>query len=186
MFSRTITPLETIVQNERLKELITHPVLSTFITLKSKKFAGIFQTNFFIFMFLYIVPFFMLVTLLPFRKFYFDFFEEYGQLTISTKGKKIYKVLGLTFSQFAKFPFRCCVFATTYLTLREVFQLLFVSTRIKDYVKQRSNQFEIAIIASSWTLLWAYNNIHSQQMLRQYTAIPSAFIVIFGEELKII
>lgn len=174
-------PLEKIIRNERLKSMITHPVLSTFIALKSKKFLGIFKLNFYIFMFFYMVPFFMLVTLFPFRRFYIELFETYGELTINSKNKEVYLIFGVSFTQFSKIPFKCCVFATSYLTLRESFQLFFVTSSIKNYLRQRSNQFEIMIIALSWSLLWAYKYIHSLALIRYYTAIPSAFIVIFGE-----
>jgi hypothetical protein len=184
MFNRSMPPLETIINNERIKHMITHPVLSTFITLKSKKFLGIFKMNFYIFMFLYVVPFFMLVTLFPFRKAYMEFFETYGELkTVVTanKIKDVYFIFGVSFTQFSKVPFKCCVFATAYLTLRESFQLFFVTSSFKNYLKQRSNLFEIMIIALSWTLLWNYYYVYSVAKIRYYTAIPSAFIVIFGK-----
>lgn len=184
MFSRSIPPLQTIVNNERLKKLITHPVLSLFITLKSKKFNGIFKTNFYIFMLLYMVPFFMLVTLIPYKKFYMEYFENYGEMTTVTIGKKtkiVYKIFGISYTQFSKFPYKCCVVATSYLTLRESFQLFFVTSSLKNYLKLRSNQLEIMIITLSWILLWLYKYIYNQTKLVYYTTIPSAFIILLGK-----
>lgn len=181
LFSRGMRSLENILNNERLKTSITHPVLSTFINLKSRKFRKIFNMNFFIFIFLFMVPFFLLVTLIPFNKFYSDIFKEFGDLTLDKKGKKVYKILGLKLGQFLALPYRACIVATVYLTAREGFQLFAVSEGFKDYFKKKSNQFEIAIIALSWTLLWSYAYM-SLSDIRTYMAIPSAFIILFGEK----
>lgn len=182
MFSRGIQPLEHILNNGRLKTSITHPVLSTFINLKSRKFRKIFNMNFFIFIFLFMVPFFLLVTLIPFNKFYSDIFKDYGVLTM-VKKKKVYKILGLTLAQFLSLPYRACVFATIYLTARESFQLFAVSDSIGEYLRKKSNQFEIIIIALSWTLLYAFTNFSLAQ-IKTYMAIPSAFIILFGESIN--
>lgn len=175
--------LENILENERLKSSITHPVLSTFISLKSRKFRMIFNMNFFIFIFLFMVPFFLMVTLIPFNKFYSDIFKTYGEETIietMKKTKKIYKIFGLTLAQFLSLPYRACVCATIYLTCRESFQAFIVCDKLKDYLKKRSNQFEIIIIALAWTLLYTYNKLNLTQ-IKTYLAIPSAFIILFGE-----
>lgn len=182
LFSRGMQSLENILNNERLKTSITHPVLSTFISLKSRKFRTVFNMNFFIFIFFFMVPFFLLVTLIPFNKFYSDIFKNYGELTMIKK-KKVYKILGLTLAQFLTLPYRACLCATIYLTLRESFQLFVVSDRIKDYFKKKSNQFEIIIILLSWTLLYAYTNLTLTQ-IKTYMAIPSAFIIIFGKSFE--
>lgn len=182
LFSKGMKSLENILNNERLKTSITHPVLSTFISLKSRKFRTVFNLNFFIFIFFFMVPFFLLVTLIPFNKFYSDIFKEYGELTM-VKQKKVYKIFGMTMAQFLSLPYRACVCATIYLTLRECFQMFFVSDRFQDYFKKKSNQFEIVIIALSWTLLWAFNFLKLAQ-IKTYMAIPSAFIIIFGGKLN--
>lgn len=180
LFSRGLQSLENILNNERLKLSITHPVLSTFINLKSRKFRKIFNMNFFIFLFFFMIPFFILVTLIPFNKFYVDLFKNHGDLTVTAANKKIYKIFGLTLAQVLSLPYRICLAATVYLTLRESFQMFVVSDRIKDYLRKKSNQFEIIIIVLSWTLLYAFNNFKLAQ-IKTYMAIPSAFIIIFGE-----
>lgn len=181
LFSRGMQSLENILNNERLKLSITHPVLSTFINLKSRKFRKIFNMNFFIFLFFYMIPFFLLVTLIPFNKFYNDIFKTYGEVTYTAvKKKKIYKILGLTLSQFLSLPNAVCFAATIYLTLRESFQMFLISDSVKDYLKKKSNQFEIVIILLSWTLLYAFHNF-TLASIKTYMAIPSAFIIIFGE-----
>lgn len=183
LFSHGMQSLESILNNERLKTSITHPVLSTFISLKSRKYRKIFNMNFFIFIFLFMVPFFLLVTLIPFQKFYTDIFKEYGVMTMK-KNKKIYKILGLTLAQILSLPYRACVCATLYLTCRESFQAFIVCAKLKDYLKKKSNQFEIIIIALSWTLLWAFKNLSTTQ-IKTYLAIPSAFIILFGKFFEI-
>lgn len=179
LFSRGMQSLENILNNERLKTSITHPVLSTYISLKSRKFRTIFMLNFYIFIFCFMLPFFLLVTLIPFNKFYSDIFKNYGELTM-VKKKKIYKILGLTLAQVLALPYRACLCATIYLTFRESFQLFVVSDRIKDYFKKKSNQFEIIIIVLSWTLLYAFTNLTLAQ-IKAHMQIPSAFIIIFCE-----
>ena len=50
-------PLEVILNNEKLRHLITHPVLSTFINLKSYKFSQFYNINLHMFIFFYVLPF---------------------------------------------------------------------------------------------------------------------------------
>src|SRR5690349_9903689 len=108
------------------------------------KFRTIFHMNFFIFIFCFMIPFFLMVTLIPFNKFYADIFKTYGELTMIKK-KKVYKILGLTLAQFLKIPYRACLCATIYLTMRESFQLFVISDGFKNYFRKKSNQFEIII-----------------------------------------
>lgn len=178
LFSDGTKALENILNNERLKSFITHPVLSTFINLKTRKFRLIFNLNFYIFLFLYIVPFFLLVTLIPFGKFYSDTFEKYGTLTM-TKKRKIYKILGITLAQFLTFPWYACILATAYLTLREAIQLFVIADSLKSYFKKRSNQFEIIIIVLSWFVLYGMKFLKLSD-IKDYMTIPSAFVIIFG------
>lgn len=178
LFSRGMESLENILNNERLKTSITHPVLSTFINLKMQKYRTIFNLNFFIFIFLYMIPFFVLVTLIPFNKFYTDLFGKYGDMSMIRK-KKVYKILGLTLAQFLSLPYRACVCATIYLTARESAQLFFISERLKDYFKKKSNQFEIVIIVLSWFVLYGMKAFKGDQI--SWLVIPSALVIIFGK-----
>lgn len=178
LFSRSMRSLENILNNERLKTSITHPVLSTFINLKIRKYRLIFNLNFFIFMLFYMVPFFLLVTIIPFGKFYKELFETYGKATIEKK-KTIYTILGLTRTQVLSTPFYACIFATAYLSLREALQLFVISDRYIDYLKKKSNQFEIMLIALSIGILYGMKNFTGSQ-IQNYLAIPSAFLIIFG------
>lgn len=179
LFSRSMQPLETILNNNRLKALITHPVLSTFVNLKCLKFRKIFNLNFFIFLFLYMIPFMMLLTLIPFRKFYIDLFETFGVETMIKK-KKIYKIFGLTLAQVLNWPYRICIASTIYMTVREALQLFVICDSFRDYFKKKSNQFEITIIALSWYVLWGIKN-YSVTEIRTFLTIPSAFIIMFGK-----
>lgn len=172
--------LENILNNERLKTSITHPVLSTFINLKMRKYRQIFHLNFFIFMFLYVVPFFLLVTIIPFGKFYRKIFETYGEPIMMEK-KIIYTIFGLTRTQVLSAPFYACIVATAYLTFREALQLFVISGRKLDYFMKRSNQFEIMLIILSIVILWGMKNL-SVTEIRTYLAIPSAFLIIFGKK----
>lgn len=183
LFNRSMRSLENILNNERLKTSITHPVLSTFINLKIQKFRLIFNLNFFIFMFFFMVPFFLLVTTIPFVKFYRDFFSTYGTPKI-VNNKTIYTIFGITRSQFLSAPYYACIFATAYLSLREAMQLFVISDRYIDYFKKKSNQFEIMLIALSFVILWGMKNLTVKE-IQNYLAIPSAFLIIFGEKCDI-
>lgn len=160
---------------------VTHPVMSTFINLKVRKFRLIFNLNFFIFIFLYMIPFFLLLTLIPFKKFYTDIFKEYGDEYVTKKGTKSHTLLGMTLAQFFNMPYYACCFATIYFTLRELLQLFVVSDSYKGYFRKKSNQFEIIIIALSWFILYGLKNFSAAQ-IRTFMTIPSAFIIIFGNK----
>lgn len=57
MFSNGMRPLEWILGSDKLRNLITHPVLSTFINLKSHKFSQIYNLNLYMFCLCYVFPF---------------------------------------------------------------------------------------------------------------------------------
>lgn len=57
MFSNGMRPLEWILGSDKLRHLITHPVLSTFINLKSHKFSQIYNLNLYMFCIFYVFPF---------------------------------------------------------------------------------------------------------------------------------
>ncbi|CAO1409106.1 unnamed protein product [Diamesa tonsa] len=176
MFSHGMKSLESIISNDRIKSLITHPVLSIFINLKAKKFRLLFNLNFFIFIFFYMIPFFLLVTFHPFRNFYNDIFKTYG----TKVGKKaVYKIYGIAPLTILSILYRTCIASTIYLTVWEALQLFWISDSMKDYFKKRSNQFEIVIIALSWFVLWGMKNL-SLTKYNTWMTIPSAFIIIFA------
>jgi hypothetical protein len=126
------------------------------------------------------VPFFLLVTAIPFANFYERIFQDYGELTI-VKKRKIYKIFGISRSNFLKSPWYACILATIYLSLRETMQLFFISDSMKNYIKRRSNQFEIIIIVLSIIILYGMKALTLQQ-IKNYMAIPSAFVIIFGKQ----
>jgi hypothetical protein len=129
------------------------------------------------------VPFFMLVTLIPFRKFYIELFENYGDLELVNK-KKVYKILGFTRPQMLTMPYYACIFATFYLTLREVLQLFVISGKFIEYFKKKSNQFEILLISLSLVILWGMKK-YTITTARELLSIPSAFLIILGEFLNL-
>ncbi|KAL7033754.1 hypothetical protein ACKWTF_007711 [Chironomus riparius] len=178
LFSGGLQSLERILESENLRAFITHPVLSTFINLKVRKYRLIFNLNFFIFIVLYMIPFFLLLTLIPFKKFYTDIFEDYGE-PYMRNNKTYYKLFGMTRAQLFDLPYYACYFATIYLTLRECLQLFVVCNSFKDYFKKNSNQFEIVIIGLSWFILYGLKNFSANET-KTYLTIPSAFIIIFA------
>lgn len=81
LFSSGMKALENILNNDRLRSLITHPVLSTFINLKTKKYQLIVNTNFYMFLFGYLIPFFHLITEIVSQKYYETFFKIISEIT---------------------------------------------------------------------------------------------------------
>jgi hypothetical protein len=126
------------------------------------------------------IPFLLLVTAIPFNWIYKTTFETHGVPSVGRNNKIIYKMFGFTLAQMLRLPYQACIFATIYLTLRESFQLFFVSESIFVYLKKKSNICEITIIALSWTLLWGYLKWTLAE-IKFFLGIPSAFIIIFGE-----
>ena len=181
LFSGGFQSLEKIIDSENLRTFITHPVLSTFINLKVRKYRLIFNLNFFIFIVLYMIPFFLLLTLIPFKKFYTDLFEEYGE-SYMRNNRTYYKLFGMTRPELFDLPYYACYIATIYLTLRECLQLFVVCNSFKDYFKKKSNQFEIILIGLSWFILYGLKNFSASDT-KIYLTIPSAFIIIFGNQL---
>lgn len=147
------------MDNERFSQLITHPVLSTFITLKSQKFSGIFETNFFIFMFFYIVPFFVMLFFLAFE----DMMESVTKVEFFYH---LWMIIPLY-----------CLFTTMLLTIREAFQMFFMNKSIEKYLSIKSNQIEIIIIVCSWMIcLGFYSNFDEDSV-----QFAMAIFIIFGK-----
>jgi hypothetical protein len=119
------------------------------------------------------------VTLIPFRKFYKKLFEFYGD-EIITNGKSVFKIFGFTRGQVLSLPYRACIIATLYLTLREFLSLFYITSSFKHYFKKKSNYFKVVMIIMSWTSLYAYNYC-TVEFLKSHMTIPSSFIIIFGE-----
>lgn len=69
LFNNSMHPLELILNNEKLKHLITHPLIALYVNLKSYKYRKIYSLNLYMFLVLYVLPF-MLVFLS------FDAFEN--------------------------------------------------------------------------------------------------------------
>lgn len=137
IFNPGMSPLEWLLTNEKLRHLITHPVLSTFINLKSHKFSQIYSLNLYMFCVFYVLPF-MLVFI------YYD--PQYDADMV--------KIL---------IP---AATATFYLTIRESIQFFWIIDNKIEYFKKKSNKLEMLMIFSSWWLLVALVNrkYHSYQV----------------------
>ncbi|CAO1407466.1 unnamed protein product [Diamesa serratosioi] len=172
LFSPGMKSLENILNNDRLRNLITHPVLSTFINLKTKKFQLIVNTNFNIFLFGYLIPFFQFTTLSVIIQLYETVFEFISEITTIKEGD----LAGYYFF----FTFCLCFFSTVFLTCRETAQLFWICESKKIYLKNRSNQFQILLITLSWIYMIATFSVTKESESQQYIVFPSALIIIFG------
>lgn len=137
IFSAGMRPLEWILESDKLRHLITHPVLSAFINLKSFKFSQIYNLNLYMFCIFYVFPFMMVFV-------YYDPMDETEMLRILIPA---------------------CV-ATFYLTIRESIQFFWIIDNKLEYFKKKSNKLEMLMIFSSWWLLMALltHSFHSYQV----------------------
>ncbi|XP_070506523.1 uncharacterized protein [Chironomus tepperi] len=120
--------LQYIKENENLKEFIAHPVVETYINLKSFKYQRILAFNFWIFVILYILPFLLLIARSHLN----------GNETLI----KIYDLFYLD---------KWHYFGITFLICRETFQC-YTSESYTGYFSQLSNKLDVALIILSITL----------------------------------
>lgn len=148
-FCKEISPLKRITENEELRNLITHPVLSSFLFLKWSKLSFLFYTNLLIF------SIFMISFLL---------FIVFSQTFSIEEREKFYS--------FKAFKFLSFLFLWI-LILRELCQLI-LSWR--HYFKNVINWFEIALILLAWIVLSdEINTYNYQRELRAVLILFAAF-----------
>jgi hypothetical protein len=138
IFNPGMAPLEWLLTNEKLRHLITHPVLSTFINLKSLKFSLIYNLNLYMFCIFYVLP---LISVFI----YYDP-KDVSDMDISEM------IPAAT--------------ATLYLTLREAIQFFWIIDNKMEYFKKKSNKLEMLMIFTSWWLFIALvtHKYHSYQV----------------------
>lgn len=152
--------LQFIVNNEALKDSILHPIVSTYINLKSYKYQRVYELNFILFFFLYMLPFGLLIT--------YHSFDHLSQ-TFSAYFLRVLEVL--------------CVASSGLLTIRELIQMIWVSKSWKEYFGKRTNQLELAMITLSWILLFGifYQNI--DEHFEYFSFLSTLFIMLSTIEL---
>jgi hypothetical protein len=123
IFNEGMAPLEWLLTNEKLRHLITHPVLSTFINLKSYKFSQVYNLNLYLFCVFYVIPFIMVFSNDPQND------SDLLEMLIPATG------------------------ATLYLTIRESVQFFWIIDSKLEYFKKKSNKLEMLMIFSSWCLV---------------------------------
>lgn len=140
IFNPGMAPLEWLLTNEKLRHLITHPVLSTFVNLKSLKFSQVYNLNLYMFCVFYVLPFISVFI-------YYDPQQN-------DEETNMVKIL---------IP---AATATFYLTIREAIQFFWIIDSKIEYFKKKSNKLEMLMIFSSWWLLIALltGKYHSYQV----------------------
>lgn len=154
LFDEPYKTLDFIVKNETLKDMILHPVISTYINLKSFKYQWIYYLNFFLFFFLYMLPFGLLIT--------YHSFEDLNQTFLA------YYLIVLEV---------ICVSSTTLLTIREFVQMMWVSKTWIAYFGRRSNQLEIMMITLSWVLLFGIFHLNIDEHFIYFSFISTLYII---------
>ena len=166
LFSSGMKALESILNNDRLKKLITHPVLSTFINLKTKKYQLIANTNFYLFLFGYLIPFFQITTCIVLENLYLTLFEKISFISI------LYA--DFVFGIYILIIICSSFLSTIYLTCRELVHLLWVCESIIIYLMSRSNLLKMLLITVSWIFIIGLFDSWVEVLY------PSALIIICG------
>lgn len=112
-----------ILNYPHLKSLITHPVMSTYLHIQSQKFRRYNEWNFWVFICLFMIPFFGLLT-------FYDTMPEYAFSIV----------------------YSICLVATILLTVRESLQLI-KDMSIRNYLRNITNWMETLMILLSWYIL---------------------------------
>ncbi|KAL7015447.1 hypothetical protein ACKWTF_016460 [Chironomus riparius] len=149
-FCKEISPLKRLSENEELKSLVTHPVISSFLFLKWSKLSFLFYTNLILFSF-FMSTFIMFIVLC--QSVPHDLRDEHPTFNI-------FKVLSYV--------------QLIILMIREFLQC-FLSYR--HYFKSLMNWFEIALITLAWVVFLLSENFNhqDQRILRAVLILFSAF-----------
>lgn len=154
MYSEYEKSLEYIAKSESLRGLLIHPVVSTYINLKSYKYQRIYEWNFFLFLFLYMLPFGLLITHHTFDN------------------------LNKTFASYALIILPIlCIASTIFLTVRELLQLFWVSKTYKEYFNKANNILEILMITFSWIMLFVIFYMDIDEYLEIFSIISTVLII---------
>lgn len=135
--------LEYLIGQENLKRLILHPVIETYINLKSLKYQRIFTWNFWAFVWLFIIPFTLLIT-----QNHMCTSIQSTNTTNSTEQISENCSFKDTWNSIIK---HLHIIGLIYIFIREGFQLK-ISKSCKSYFLRLSNIFDITLIFLSLTL----------------------------------
>lgn len=148
-FCREISPLKRITENEELRSLVTHPVLSSFLFLKWSKLSFLFYTNLLVFS-IFMITFIVYIVMSQ-------------SMELESRNKSLsFKIL--------KFLSYVLLWV---LVLRELSQF-FLSYR--HYLKSLINWFEIVLIMLAWVVLSDDIEVYEyQRVLRAVLILFAAF-----------
>jgi Ion transport protein len=152
--------LEFIVESETLKDMILHPVLSTYINLKSYKYQRVYEWNFFLFFFMYLLPFGLLIT--------YHSFDNLNKTLLA------YYLRALE---------TLCITSTSLLTIREFAQMVWISKTWKEYFGKISNWLELTMLLLSWILLMAICYLNIDEHLEYFAFLSTVLIMLSTIEL---
>ena len=136
--------LSFLLKNENVKHSIAHPVVSTYVNLKSRKFYRIYFWNLMAFLVLFVLPFFLLISS------HFVINKPGASVLSSNESETI--TTSSTFSEksTSNWEIFLIVWSTLgliYAILREVFQFWFLEKKkIKRYLRKLTNWLEVLMI----------------------------------------
>lgn len=137
-----------ILNYSHLKSLITHPVMSTYLHIQSQKFRRYNEWNFWVFICLFMIPFFGLLT-------FYDTMSEYAFSTV----------------------YSICLVATILLTIRESLQLI-KDMSIRNYLRNITNWMETLMILLSWYILNAIQIQSNEDFKKKNSLLSAVLILL--------
>lgn len=152
LFDEHTGTLNYILKNEAIKCLLQHPVVSTYINIKTYKFQFIHRLNFFFFFFAFMLPFVFLINLHATDSHQYSLFQDFFLLI--------------------------CVLSTIILGFRELMQLIWFYKSRRNYFSDFDNQMELLMIALSWSVILSILTLNVQESIDIFSFVSTLLIIV--------
>lgn len=152
LFNEHTGSLNYILKNEEIKCLLQHPVVATYINIKTYKYQFIHRLNFCFFFFAFMLPFVFLIN-------------------INASDAIQYALLQDIF-------LFICVLSTVILGVREWLQLVWFYRDWRKYFNDFDNQMELLMIALSWIVILSILTLNIQESIDLFSFISTLLIIV--------
>ena len=164
VFNENTKCLDHILKSEALVSCITHPIIASFVELKSFKHRGIHKWNFWLFIICFMIPFGSLLL------------SHYFINQIWNPSESICFWIQLIIKLL-------CALSITFLYFNEFFWYRFIEQSLKDYWKRQENRLRIALVIvaviSFCLILFSLNNPVTNYFvfLLSFLTISNLFVI---------
>ncbi len=153
LFNEHTGTLRYIMKNEEIKCLLhQHPVVSTYINIKTYKFQFIHRLNFFFFFFTFMLPFVFLINIHATDSHQFSLVQDVFLFV--------------------------CVLSTIILGFRELLQVFWLYKSRSDYFSDFDNQMELLMILLSWSVILSILTLNIQESIDLFSFISTLLIIV--------